>query len=58
MLSTSIQIPLIPLFLKRAIKFQNITIDSKSGFSGLAKNFEKKISLINLLSLYICLWNL
>ncbi len=41
---TSIQLPLIPLFLKGAIKFKNITIDSKSGYSGAGKNFEKKFN--------------
>ncbi len=45
---TSIQIPLIPLLLKNLIKTNNITIDSKSGYSGAGKNFEKKFSHKNL----------
>ncbi|MDC0530059.1 N-acetyl-gamma-glutamyl-phosphate reductase [Pelagibacteraceae bacterium] len=39
---TSIQIPLVPLIKKNLIITKNITIDSKSGFSGAGKNFEKK----------------
>ncbi len=39
---TSIQLPLLPLLLKRMIKSKNIVIDSKSGFSGAGKNFDKK----------------
>ena len=34
---TSIQIPLIPLIKKEMIKIKNITIDSKSGYSGAGK---------------------
>ncbi len=45
---TSIQIPLIPLIKKRLIKFDNITIDSKSGFSGAGKNYKKKFTHVNL----------
>ena len=45
---TSIQIPLIPLIQKNLIKINNITIDSKSGYSGAGKNFEKKFSHKNL----------
>ena len=45
---TSIQIPLIPLIKKNLIKIDNITIDSKSGYSGAGKNFEKKFSHRNL----------
>ena len=45
---TSIQIPLIPLLKKNAIKQKNITIDSKSGYSGAGKNFEKKFNHKNL----------
>ena len=41
---TSIQIPLIPLIKKDLIKTDNITIDSKSGYSGAGKNFEKKFT--------------
>ena len=39
---TSIQIPLIPLIKKNLIKIKDITIDSKSGYSGAGKNFKKK----------------
>ena len=39
---TSIQIPLIPLINKNLIDIKNITIDSKSGYSGAGKNLEKK----------------
>ena len=45
---TSIQLPLIPLLKKSLIKANNITIDSKSGFSGAGKNFEKKFKHKNL----------
>lgn len=45
---TSIQIPLIPLIKKKKIKLNNITIDSKSGYSGAGKNFEKKFVHKNL----------
>jgi len=45
---TSIQLPLIPLIKKKLIKTNNITIDSKSGYSGAGKNFEKKFSHKNL----------
>ena len=38
---TSIQIPLIPLIKKNLIKTNDITIDSKSGYSGAGKNFKK-----------------
>ena len=47
---TSIQIPLIPLIKKRLIKTDNIIIDSKSGYSGAGKNFEKKFKHKNLYS--------
>ena len=46
--STSIQIPLIPLVKKNLIKLDNITIDSKSGYSGAGKNLEKKFTHKNL----------
>jgi len=46
---TSIQIPLIPLIKKNLIK-KNITIDSKSGYSGAGKNLEKKFTHKNLYS--------
>lgn len=45
---TSIQLPLIPLIKKKIIKFNNIIIDSKSGFSGAGKNFNKKFKHKNL----------
>ena len=45
---TSIQIPLIPLIKKNLIKIDNITIDSKSGYSGAGKNLEKKFKHKNL----------
>ena len=47
---TSIQIPLIPLIKKNLIKINDITIDSKSGYSGAGKNLEKKFSHKNLYS--------
>ena len=45
---TSIQLPLIPLLKKKLLKYQNITIDSKSGFSGAGKNFKKKFKFKNI----------
>tara|TARA_B110001452_G_scaffold252017_1_gene241557 strand:+ start:99 stop:1136 length:1038 start_codon:yes stop_codon:yes gene_type:complete len=45
---TSIQIPLVPLIKKKLIDFNNITIDSKSGYSGAGKNLEKKFTHHNL----------
>mgnify|MGYP001207292599 FL=1 len=45
---TSIQIPLIPLINFNLIKLDNITIDSKSGYSGAGKSFEKKFKHKNL----------
>tara|TARA_B100000035_G_scaffold311481_1_gene321093 strand:+ start:99 stop:1136 length:1038 start_codon:yes stop_codon:yes gene_type:complete len=47
---TSIQIPLIPLIKKNMLKIDNITIDSKSGYSGAGKNLEKKFKHKNLYS--------
>ena len=47
---TSIQLALIPLIKKNLIKFNNITIDSKSGYSGAGKNLEKKFKHKNLYS--------
>ncbi len=47
---TSIIIPLVPLIKKNLIKIKNITIDSKSGYSGAGKNLEKKFSHKNLYS--------
>ena len=48
--STSIQIPLIPILKKNLINLKDITIDSKSGFSGAGKNIEKKFKHKNLYS--------
>jgi len=45
---TSIQIPLIPLIKKKLIDINNLTIDSKSGYSGAGKNLEKKFTHKNL----------
>jgi len=45
---TSIQIPLVPLIINNLIKLDDITIDSKSGYSGAGKNFEKKFTHQNL----------
>ncbi len=45
---TSVQIPLVPLIKKKLIKFNNIVIDSKSGYSGAGKNLEKKFTHRNL----------
>ena len=47
---TSIQIPLIPLLKKKLIQINDITVDSKSGFSGAGKNLEKKFKHKNLYS--------
>ena len=47
---TSIQIPLIPIIKKNLINNDNITIDSKSGYSGAGKNLEKKFKHKNLYS--------
>ncbi len=40
--------PLVPLIKKNLIKINNITIDSKSGYSGAGKNLEKKFNYKNL----------
>ena len=45
---TSIQIPLFPLIINNLVNTNNITIDSKSGFSGAGKNLEKKFKHKNL----------
>ena len=45
---TSILIPMVPLIKKNYIKGNEITIDSKSGFSGAGKNLEKKFKHKNL----------
>ena len=47
---TSIQLPLIPLIKKKMISSKGITIDSKSGYSGAGKGFEKKFKHKNLFS--------
>ena len=47
---TSIQIPLIPLIKSNLINTNDITIDSKSGYSGAGKNLEKKFKHKNLYS--------
>ena len=47
---TSIQIPLIPLLKKKLIDFKNITIDSKSGYSGAGKNYKVKFNYNNFYS--------
>ena len=47
---TSIQIPLIPLIKMNQINLNNITIDSKSGYSGAGKSLEKKFTHKNLYS--------
>ncbi len=39
---TSILLPLIPLLKEKIISTDNIIIDSKSGYSGAGKNFDKK----------------
>jgi N-acetyl-gamma-glutamyl-phosphate reductase len=41
---TSILLPLIPLIKKNLINIKDITIDSKSGYSGAGKSFERKFS--------------
>ncbi len=41
---TSIQLPLTPLIKKNLIKFDDIIIDAKSGFSGAGKNYKKKFT--------------
>ena len=47
---TSIQLPLVPLFKRNFLKTNNITIDSKSGYSGAGKNLKKKFYHKNLFS--------
>ncbi len=44
---TSIQIPLVPLLKENLIKKNNITIDSKSGYSGAGKNYRSKFNFKN-----------
>ena len=45
---TSILLPLIPLIQNKAIKVNNIIIDSKSGYSGAGRNVHKKYHNKNL----------
>ncbi len=45
---TSIQLAIIPLIKKNLIKFKNISIDSKSGYSGAGKNYKKKFTHRNI----------
>ena len=45
---TSILLPLIPLFKKNLIKFNNIIIDSESGYSGAGRGVHKKYKDKNL----------
>ena len=47
---TSIQIPLIPLLKNKLIDTKNITIDSKSGYSGAGKNYRTKFNFENFYS--------
>ena len=42
---TSILIPMVPLITNNYIKNNEITIDSKSGFSGAGKNLEKNLNI-------------
>ena len=46
---TSIQLALIPLIKKKIINSEKIIIDSKSGYSGAGKGFEKKFKGKNIL---------
>ena len=45
---TSILLPLIPLFKKKLINYDNIIIDSKSGYSGAGRGIHKKYKNKNL----------
>ena len=45
---TSILLPLIPILKKKAIKLNNIVIDSKSGYSGAGRSIHKKYKYKNL----------
>ena len=47
---TSVQLPLVPLIKKKMINFNNIIIDSKSGYSGAGKNLRKKFFFKNIFS--------
>ena len=53
---TSIQIPLVPLIKKNLIDIKNITIDSKSGYSGAGKGLEK-IQTSKFIFFYSCIWH-
>ncbi|MDA8822820.1 N-acetyl-gamma-glutamyl-phosphate reductase [Candidatus Pelagibacter bacterium] len=45
---TSIQLALVPLIKKKLINIKDITIDSKSGYSGAGKNLKEKFKHKNL----------
>tara|TARA_B110000259_G_scaffold133888_1_gene150945 strand:- start:138 stop:1169 length:1032 start_codon:yes stop_codon:yes gene_type:complete len=45
---TSIQLAIIPLLKKSLIETKNITIDSKSGYSGAGKNYKSKFTHKNI----------
>ena len=45
---TSIQIPLMPLIKKKLINTDNLTVDSKSGYSGAGRSVHKKYKNKNL----------
>ena len=45
---TSVYLPLVPLLKKRMIKTSNITIDSKSGYSGAGNKIKNKFKFKNL----------
>ena len=45
---TSIQLPLVPVVKNNLIKLDNITVDSKSGYSGAGKKLEKNFTHKNL----------
>ena len=47
---TSVLLPLIPLVKNNLIETSNIIIDSKSGYSGAGKNFERKFKHKNILT--------
>jgi len=47
---TSIQMALLPLFKKNLLNTRNVTIDSKSGYSGAGKNYKLKFLHKNLSS--------
>lgn len=47
---TSIQLPLIPLIKNKMVDYNNIIIDSKSGYSGGGKNIKSKFKKYNILN--------